>query len=130
MDKFEKRDEELKEISRDLKKMLDDFDEDKINSLSQEESEAFMVFELILDGDLEKLSSLRTSSMTSFVRALKNNDDSRHHHINEDEIDEEKLLQALIIMCKETNKRAHKSLDESHKKTKDTLEKANQPEKK
>ncbi|MCX7546250.1 hypothetical protein [Marinicella gelatinilytica] len=130
MDKFEKRDKELKEISRDLKKMLDDFDEDKLNSLSQEESEAFMVFELILDGDLEKLSSLPTSRMTSFVRALKNKDDSRHHHIDEDEIDEEKLLQALIIMCEETTSRANKSLDESHEKIKDALERINQSDKK
>ncbi|KAA3639542.1 MAG: hypothetical protein DWP95_10185 [Proteobacteria bacterium] len=130
MDKFEKRDKELKEISSGLKKMIDVLDENKLNSLSQEESDAFMVLDLILEGDLDKLSSLPTRCMASFVHTLKNIDDSRHHIINKNEIDDEKLLQPLIAMSKETTSRANKSLDESHEKIKDALERINQSDKK
>src|SRR5690554_1824000 len=130
MDKFEKRDKELKEISRDLQKMLNALDEEKLNSLSQEESDAFMVLDLILEGDLDKLSSVPTSSMVSFLHTLKSIDNSHHDYIDESEIDDEKLLQALFVMSKETTSRANKSLDESHEKIKRLLERLNQFEKK
>lgn len=130
MDKFEKRDKELKEISSGLKKMLDTLDENKLNSLSQEESDAFMVLNLILEGDLDKLSSVPTSSMVSFLHTLKSKDNSHHDYIDDSEIDDEKLLQALIVMSKETTSRANKSLDVSHEKIKNALERINQSDKK
>lgn len=130
VDKFEKRDKELKEISSGLKKMIDVLDENKLNSLSQEESDGFMVLDLILEGDLDKLSSLPTRCMASFVHTLKNIDDSRYYFINKNEIDDEKLLQDLIAMSNESTSRANKSLDESHEKIKNALEMINQSDKK
>jgi|SRR5690606_11536732 len=128
MTDYEKRDKEIKEISNGLKKLLDGLEDDKANSVDQEETDAFMVLDLILAGDREKLSSLPISKIVSFVHALRNTDDPHHQYIGDGAIDEEELLSALTFLCKETSQRAHAALDESHKNINEALNKINSKE--
>lgn len=100
MNNFDKRNRELKEIKGGLIKLLDGLNEDEINSISQEDADAFMVLDLILAGDLETLSSLPTNQFASFERILRTMDNPQRKNIDDDRPAGKELLSALIDLNK------------------------------